>query len=285
MNNINIEKTSKIKWLIGKTNYKEIEDKEKERTTQYLEMEPFEYLTYSDLPIEFFNHQLLDVNHENVKDVINFIEKFGFPFSPIRNMKDVVLFMNPISHITNKENELLDVAFSPEMEMFEHKDAIESTESLIETLKKNDRGLKHVISLEEASYSIFLLQMVVNNLLGYDCDPFNSDTWLYFSKEVVNRCSCSIDFFDTFLEIKPNESLYDRGLLTSAICSQILETFSSDLPWKKCANTNCSKVFKRKQSGAISANSKTLYCCKKCQEQQKKRNQRNAAKNRRNPAR
>lgn len=250
--------------------------------TSYFQMKPENLMYYDELPTEFFNHQLLEINHENIGDLLEFSKKWGFIYSPVRNIGEYKEFLNPLEFVIDRTNTFDSVLISPELEVLEHIDAIRQTDEYINKIGDSEALKAPVISLSELSHSVLLLQESVNLVMGYD-SFFPS--WFELALEVFNRCSCNENYFETPVEIKANNKLYDRGLLTSAICNQVLETFSSDLPWKKCANEKCFKHFKRKQSGATSSNSKTKYCSIRCEQQQKKRNQRRAAMNRNNPTR
>ena len=70
------------------------------------------------------------------------------------------------------------------------------------------------------------------------------------------------------------------SLLTAAICNQMIDAIADPIPWRDCACDGCNVTFKRKQSKANAPTSDSIYCCTACEERQKKRNQRAAAKNR-----
>ena len=289
-------KMQKLNWCIGSVNIVNESKTEKviktrngqkvtediEFTASYFQMKPKNLMYYDELPTEFFNHQLLEVNPDNIGDLLEFSKKWGFIYSPVRNIGEYKEFLNPLEYVTDSSIALDDAILSPELEVLDHIDTIRQTDEYINKVGHFEALKKPVISISELSHSVLLLQESVNLVMGYD-SFFSS--WFELALEVFNRCSCNENYFETPVEIKANNKLYDRGLLTSAICNQVLETFSSDLPWKKCANEKCFKHFKRKQSGATSSNSKTKYCSIRCEQQQKKRNQRRAAMNRNNPTR
>jgi hypothetical protein len=84
--------------------------------------------------------------------------------------------------------------------------------------------------------------------------------------------------------------LANRGLLTSAICNQALDTLGLEQPWRKCeantSNIKCNTVFKQKNSLRLTKDERfadsrySKYCSDRCYERQSKSNKSESAKNR-----
>ena len=259
------------------------------------------HITADDLPVEFFNHQLLEYDTSSEEDLIRFISEWGMPYSPQRNSKYCLVpwgtEISSISATGINETRHLELAFTKtdvgKDRLFREKvDAgeidIDNYESelmkLDEKTCRDTRG--HVISIAEASVTLFVLQQasrmlteiaftvnwssdeldqVIGTLMAGSCNPLvlkPSVYWYYSSMSDLDI------------------GLSSRGMLTSAICNQMLEAVADEAPWRKCQCEGCGKVFKRKQSKSNNPDSDSIYCCDKCMERQKKRNQRAAAKNR-----
>ncbi|WP_251198052.1 hypothetical protein [Anaerotardibacter muris] len=229
-----------------------------------------EVMSYEELPIEFFNHQLMECDEGSSESVLNFIKEWGMPFSPVRT------------------DTVCDAGF----------DALrgKSSEGVIETdylYSVEELQGSWIISEKEARSTIGLLKKVVEELRDYVVE-FHESTGDPSSPEkreqlmrrryrigsVLNAGSCNP------LSVGPmmNEQLHIDadiiplsclGLLTSAICNQIIESIGNkEVPWRKCACVGCNAVFKYQQSSARKPYADSYYCCVLHAERQRKRNNR-----------
>lgn len=62
------------------------------------------------------------------------------------------------------------------------------------------------------------------------------------------------------------ENRYAEGSYSAAVAAQFLDVLGMDLPWKKCKNPECGRLFKLKYAPgkANSRNRQGDYCCEKC---------------------
>ena len=241
-------------------------------------MEPLK--SAGDLPVEFFNHELMEVDVDSEPSVYSFVSTWGFPYSPSRN---------PATTPIVREDYELDRRF---------KKACRATNRLAGSIREiredearaaGELGANEtsaydygdsVISLDEAALTIRALQEQVLAIRAHFTKGVRVDFTL------INRASCNPYHVRQHMFLRHErswsnyKSLDSYGLLTSAICNQIVETIADETQWRACACEGCDVVFKRKRAGSSSPYAESVYCCKKCEERQKKRNQREAAKNR-----
>lgn len=270
-------------------------------------------ITEEDLPTEFFNHDLMDVNAKDSKSVLEFCRKWGFPYSPQRFVHMEVTHKLKNAR-TRKEQEqgksffrsilISNFAMTAKQEQLYR---FSSNVSIPET---------YSISLEEAGFAIHNLQFVTSSIRKGVKEGLNPSGFSYF----LSPCSCSsyhsyptpdmVSYGAEFGAIalltdsedslfspsvtspdSPNSSgalqiwLYEhlsvKGTLTSAICNQILNTMADPTEWRTCKCEGCEVVFKHRYGrGNRRVHNDSVYCSQKCSERQKKRNQRAAAKNR-----
>lgn len=245
---------------------------------------PIQKLLFANkLPIEFFNHELMAVNVDSEQSLFEFVSKWGFPYSPMRNERlqwDRWDSLTPAERKTEDYN-LRVCRLTQQIEEALHYNYLSKKErnSAISWKKmrqqSDDFGFA-VISLDEVRLSILTLQTAIKGIWSH----FKHGTDVYLG--AINRASRR-SLVVTSGNYSPNWAsgeLAEYGLLTSAICNQIIDTIAEETPWRACACEGCEVVFKRKQSGVLSPYSESIYCSKRCEERQKKRNQRAAAKNR-----
>lgn len=273
-----------LSWPKGKLVKKKIETGSHQ--IEFFTMQIVDDISFDGLPTEFFNHQILDINAENIGEIKSFSEEWGLLYSPLRNLnKDAIDYLFYLSAIDPHAQ----IKHSKEMVSTSYR-AIYDTEQCIneikeEYLSKNSpfrNKYNPIVSTEELKHSIELTQEIIRFFMGYS-SVSSFEFGLY--SEIISSCSCNSHCLPSPVDELGGPILKNRGLLISAIFNQMLETFSSNDPWKKCANEKCYKYFKQKQTNAISGNTRSKYCCKKCEYQQSKRNQRKAARNRNNPTR
>lgn len=272
-------------------------------------------MDFGELPVEFFNHQLFAYDPRSEGSVRSFVETWGFPFLPLRNMDGNLTDWHrrdlaEIDSALKKTDEVRDLALvlgskyyeeeyrfddeaSPE-ELEEYgedcllnrpfprygdriptKDEAEHYRSLYAS---SNPGICDAISIEEASLTLRMLQDSVSSIM----DAVRGRSTVHARHlDVINMGSSYprlLHWNGAYSGTQNKQQRY--SLLTAAICNQIIDAFADVTPWRDCACEGCNVTFKRKQSGAYAPTSDSVYCCTACEERQKKRNQRAAARNR-----
>lgn len=202
------------------------------------------------LPVEFFSHQLMELDCENEGEVMQFMTEYGMPKWPSRFGLG---------------------GFGPQPAY----DAMEISDNYHAYDLTGNFELVYC-SYDEAVWSFKALQGSIKNMFDYlAC---RVDDWSLAS--LINAgASNSIAAHTGYRQFPDNN-------LTNAICNQVLETLASDLPWETCACDGCGRMFKRFQPGNTRVPkterkpTKSKYCCKACQDRQGQRNRRAAARNR-----
>lgn len=233
-------------------------------------------MRFEDLPIEFFSHQILEIpplslcpddEISNADELLSFCEKWGLPFSPDREYGACGKRMAR-PQIAN-----------------EWQQAIETTDSFFPGFSQSliNEGL--FISVSEAARSIQDLSMFACSVSriangAHSALGMNAIYNAAYPHSAAYWCSAAGGAAST----KAPGNVFDfgdarTGGLTAAVCRQMIETLSDHAPWRECACKGCGRMFKRKQ-GARNPHRDSAYCCKKCEERQRKRNQREAARNR-----
>lgn len=221
---------------------------------------PFGKLNY--LPTEFFSHQLLDVVANDVESVFSFVRDWGLPYSPLRYNRSCMC----------PEGFSVDDALS----------AIDLT---------NDLGLdfsctyaERLISVAEAVSTLDLMQRIVRQLhtvIRVEMDNVGTEGGFYseegFCSDPINAVSCNSFAIASFpSSVSHAKGYVPLGMLTSAIANQMIEVLNDPSEWKICACEGCGRPFKHKQTERRNPDSKSQYCCQRCAERQRKRNQRKA---------
>lgn len=229
------------------------------------------------LPVEFWNHQLREVDFRNKNELIDFVEKWGIPYHPIRNDPFLTEEQKELSGI--RETERRAPVFIPHPH---------EREILYDChITSIGSPFLSFISWAELESSIRALQALIGVLVYHKTVMFEAIT---AANSMINYASCNPtrlttwQLSDAVVWKKGGIGLSSRGLLTSAICNQIIGSFADDTAeWRTCACEGCERKFKRKQPENLSVrpDRDSIYCCKKCKDRQAKRNQRRAAKNRR----
>lgn len=285
----------------------------------------WEVMDSSKLPVEFFNHQLRDCDPRSEESVRVFIERWGFPFLPLRNMardsfawsyqdegeidealtatsdvKKLALVLGAKYWDDDRRYEELMRELDEEDDEAEDYRMFESIEELLppryaesipigadverysSMYSENDIGICDAISFREASLTIRMLQESVERVMDTVrtgrsihmryLDTFNMGS--SHSRIIRYQAGGSVAISGA------KTTLQRYSLLTSAICNQVIDSFADPIPWRDCACEGCITTFKRKQSRANAPTSDSIYCCTACEERQRKRNQRAAAKDR-----
>jgi hypothetical protein len=236
----------------------------------------------SELPINFFSTELLEVDVANEKSLVSFMEKWGLPFSAYRFFPDPD--DSPFENHGRKAHDIsARISIRNTSLLQKH-----GEERYKETSRYTDLFIG--ISKSEAITTLETMQNGVKGLFkaldgSADCrehgteKPFcryNSDgehLFLdYFNYGASNKYSIALldedGLFDSACGIEPS----DRGL-TSAICNQIIETIHDKRGWVRCKAEGCGRWFKSKR-GTSAPRSNSEYCSVKCANRQIKRNQR-----------
>ncbi|WP_305297518.1 hypothetical protein [Parvibacter caecicola] len=230
----------------------------------------------SSIPVEFWNHQLMEFPLDDPSALAEFVSTWGIPYHPFRNLSYLSGDMREFCGIKATEEDARLYIPRPHSE--------EVGAGYFFTSGGSPR--LSFISAEELRHSIKVLRTCVSVLVrGED---FGMPALVADVLRVVNSASCNpgrlalCNFADSVMWDKQGETLEARGLLTSAISNQLVSAFADDAEWKVCACEGCGRVFKRKQPDSMVTrpDSDSKYCCTKCKNRQAKRNQREAAKNR-----
>ena len=256
-------------------------------------------VTEHDLPVEFFNHQLMDCDPEDRQALMDFMAEWGLLFSPFRSAKvpsgcrlDAEQVEASISRTAVLEERMTIDYGDAEAELGRLlatgaiDEADEDRVANMLTSYIGEPAAGRVVSLDEAASTLRILQKVVEIVRKTARDGWENLEELYCVIGVLNAGSCN----SLTVQLAPN-CFYglnleaDRGgayrvCLTSAICNQIIACLADKTPWRICECEGCNRVFKRKQAKTSSPNCDSKYCCDPCMERQKKRNQRKSAKNR-----
>lgn len=225
------------------------------------------FLKYSDealsaLPVEFFSHQLMDVDADSEEAISDFCKQYGVPLHPFRYTE------------------------------YLYADILEIEAAIVKT-----NGLdRDSVSCEEIRLAIHELQDSLSSMFAYIREESNT-----YNLNPIVAASCnpvaSLQYSETPFDFSPNEagsrsyglvfwnSRLEGCSLTNAICNQVIDTISDDrLLWRECQCEDCDRVFKVKQSDRPSKTnrhpSNPRYCSTTCENRQGQRNKREAAKNR-----
>lgn len=271
---------------------------------------------FDELPVEFFNHQLFDCDPHDEGSVRSFIATWGFPFLPFRNMyadttswhyldrgriarairrtsavRDFALVLGNKYYDDEYRHDYADASAEeleeygeeywvyrplpvygesiPDEAEWEHYKGLYSTDNI---------GICDAISLDEAALTLAMLQEAVRSIM----DSVRNGSAIHARHlDTVNMGSSYqrlLHWDGAYSGARTRWQHY--SMLTSAICNQVIDAFADEAPWRDCACEGCSVTFKRKQSRAYAPTSDSIYCCVACEERQKKRNQRAAARNR-----
>lgn len=228
----------------------------------------------SELPTEFFNHQLLSRETQGVREVprnpydmehlVDFVSSWGFPFAPVRDI--VAPMMLSLDEGSLREQRFLEV-------LDEY--GIGETEALAVAMREREPNRACVISESEAMLSLGQLQQLVREIHSSikGGTPLPELASLLIPYSSVNP-----------LQVRGASRFgASEGSLTSAIVNQLVEALGEEgNPWRECACGGCEIVFKNKQSDAKATDSDSYYCCDRHMERQKQRNKREAEKKEKN---
>jgi len=213
-------------------------------------------MSVSDLPTEFFNHQLMSCDCSNFDALQDFVTAWGFPYSPYR-------------YIEGKDGFR---ALSRGNARKEAKNAFTFTDALIKS------SYPAVVSLAEVKHAINSMQWVVTELRKAIAGEVFDDFTI-----VLNAATCSDFMVGIVKDSRVSRHMFgycwEVERLTSAICNQIVDAMANDTPWRLCACKGCGVVFKSR-ADTDNARGNAKYCSKTCQKKQEKRNKSASARHR-----
>lgn len=205
------------------------------------------------LPVEFFSHQLMNVDVSNDASVLSFVTSYGIPKHPSRYGPGGNIVWSHFDDI-EREKKKTDSAFWETIDLYD--------------------GCWEIVTFEEVKLSIDDLQSAIREM--FRCIRGEVEDWGLAN--VINSGATNPVVVHSGLLTFPDYSL------TNAICNQVIETISDETEWKICNCEGCGRIFKHHQpedgfSAKTGKNpSRSLYCCRKCQNRQGQRNRRAAAK-------
>lgn len=226
----------------------------------------------NDLPIEFFNHELISLNTEDSYEVACFVEEWGMPFHPTR------FGSMPYESLGSDVKDQIDAAVN-ETDIL--------AELLIDPMLEAKECAKECIIISEVETLLSLLHMqrAVLAIREIIVDGFSENEGYI---ELVNASATSAGVISIADKYQDHTKYIDDGCnmlsettLTNAISNQILGTVSNSAPWQICAY--CGKPFKfqrdysPRKAKTVRKQSQTKYCCNRCSQNMKdvKRGKRN----------
>jgi hypothetical protein len=220
---------------------------------------PYSWGWLENLPVEFFNHELLAVDIDNEAAVFEFVTLWGFPYSPKRFGELATL------------------------QAYSDTRAIEKTNELVSRLGTD----YYCISRDEVVESLTMLQTCVRGLFSI----IKGETE-WFDFQPINQAATNTHYIQSngtyvLAQQSLTATTSSGGQLTQAICNQIIDAIEDSADWRDCKNEKCSRVFKRQRSFGSSKQPKygpvsdSEYCSDRCREAQKSRERRRRAKERR----
>lgn len=263
-------------------------------------------LSTDSLPIEFFNHQLFETytnkkNKENPDATLLFMEEWGLLFSPLRNnwgCLDGWQFLEAMSMQGVKETDFL-LEHAPELcgkavSKLEADTTRVVLQEIVYFLRKHIRsGGADISSLQMIrgplnASSCYPLQLIDPSVDGIkDASLSAKELLKLLNREATSEEEALLDSFIERDRLKmsrfEDKTLSEMGLLTSAICNQIIQSVrNTNLPWRECAYEKCDVIFKYSQSEARTPNADSAYCCPKHSDNQRQIKQYRKQKAKRN---
>lgn len=239
--------TAPIAWQVGKLETCSIHDGKREFSSYISAMDS--YQIRHQLPVEFFNHQLLSVDAEDECALLAFMEEWGLPFSPLRSA-DKPLFDFMLNEV------ITDKALRRQMK---------------QGIRESDAAFKKIpmpfdekipISRNEATSTLLMLQSIVESIHAsvLNGSPLSHEALAYVDLGATNaRVLLNRNSNPVFMR------LLSWQTLTAAICNQIIETVADEkAQWYECEN--CGLVFKRRQSRWRKPDNDSICCCETCKD-------------------
>lgn len=210
------------------------------------------------LPVEFFSHQLMEVDVSDDENLLSFVSTYGIPRHPSRYRIGGM----PWSETRYDDIEVAKGRTDSAAYAFLDDD--------------DDRYGWFSTSIEEVKFTIEDIQSDIRNM--FKC--LSGEVESYWSGKYINAGTAYPYVAHTGQRTFPDHSL------TNAICNQVVNTIADEALWKLCACDGCGRLYKRHQpktgiSSKTGKNpSRSKYCSIKCQNRQGVRNSRKSAKER-----
>lgn len=255
-------------------------------------------ITEGDLPVEFFNHQVMECNADDDEEIIAFMEKWGLLFSPTR-ANSACINLNTVSRSASDdirigilETEELKVRHA--YNFYSTHEGLSSQADMMEEIIKRgglyidspnidymDRqnmktlttiSIGQVVSLSEARGTLKAIQETINQMFEYIRSREKS---VRPNMSFIRAGAANKKLLDDGYSLIDN--LECHGFLVCAICNQAIETIESPDLWRSCRNApmpdrpmvkGCSRIYKHKQgdtpSGIAQSRYDSGFCCEKC---------------------
>lgn len=234
------------------------------------------------LPVEFFSHQLLELDTASDESILEFTTEYGIPRHPSRlSPLCGTHYRGNFSGPDEQYEKLADAKQATDESLFKFEDKVlseskskwtDSNGEEHQVIASETESLWFETSLEEVRFTLFDLQYEVKTLFD-----FLSGSIKYWNGSCINGGASNKYAVHAGVRQFPDYSL------TQGICNQIIETIAEDTPWKVCACEGCGRLFKRQQSREDNPPktnklpSRSKYCSIACQNRQGQRNRRRAA--------
>lgn len=193
------------------------------------------------LPVEFFSHQMMELDISNDNELVSFMSRYGILNHPSRFG--------------------LGANFSSFLSFDDLESAKRKTDSAMFT-ESHANGISYVVvSLDEARAAAYDLQHDIDFMFKYirgDIDIWNA--------RYINAGAAAQ------YRISQHERVFPDCSLTNAVCNQVIDFIKDDTrDIRECPR--CHRLFKRFQPKETGANNKTnrkpsrsKYCSKTCQD-------------------
>ncbi|MCL2654915.1 MAG: hypothetical protein FWD65_04350 [Coriobacteriia bacterium] len=210
----------------------------------------------SELPTEFFSHELMDLDIEDDDQLFDFTNNWGAALDP-----------QPFADI-------MDLSF-----LIEH--------YLPSDFVENANGIVQLHEVTEIKRTLHALKDAAHNIFKVMCNELQelpSNAILYYGaagRQMITQSGSGA--WTGGSNILDGSFVSNRRAvgLTSAICNQIIDFIADPaVPWI-CEARDCERIFKRqrrfqKSHGKVSPVSDSIYCSDRCREREKQRRRREA---------
>jgi len=243
------------------------------------------------LPTEFFNHQIQEVDTACDTDLLKFVNEWGAPFSPMRAriFRDRFRLPPRIAESGITAENISGIELTSKIEkILAKEDPFHAIENRVISLAEVRSSLRFFqLLLKDMGEAILAIQDAPHEHFPVDGhDPCNWGDSLEMLVELESHLF-SIGCFGLSRKTTYSDLATIRGLLTPAIASQIRSALVDPTPWRKCECEGCNRIFKYAQRKRViyvdgqtgTPHRDARFCCDKCSNRQRGRNSR--ARNRR----
>jgi hypothetical protein len=246
---------------------------------------------FSGLPIEFFNHEIKVLDVENIDALEKFVNSWGVLYSPFRVAGTTELFSPKLNELKIVEKNLQGIELTNELECI-----------FPQYTNESFYGEGEVVSLAELQASVLFFQVIVSEIYSAILDGKSIHNQLKNEAKadrehslvgiacpewgnilaVLNDSSQSLRrpvyrYMNSVSYSSRDDGLLHRGILSSAVAKQLVDTLIDENLWRKCQKTDCDVIFKYQRSSTRntgSPHSDAIYCSTSCAATQRKRNSR-----------